>query len=109
MTSLGWSLNTGYTVFNFSKPFSRQQILDSANLKEFADNNFKSDEKFSKQVENAVGKREIAHREQFLFFPQFSKGMNECCFMANQQLSSFSVHVSVLEDDKSGIRKLNKV
>ena len=40
----------------------------------FADDNFKFDEngsKFSKQVENTVGKGEIAHYEQFLLFPQY--------------------------------------
>ena len=39
--------------------FSQQQILDPLNLKECADNNFKFDEngrKFSKRVENTVGK-----------------------------------------------------
>ena len=39
---------------------------------EFAKDNFKFDEngrKFSKWVENAVEKGEIAHYEQFLFFP----------------------------------------
>ena len=42
-------------------------------LKEFADDIFKFDEsdgKFSKWVENTVGKGEIAHDEQFLLFPQ---------------------------------------
>ena len=42
-------------------------------MKEFADNNFKLDEngrKLSKQVENTVGKGEIAHNEQFLLYPQ---------------------------------------
>ena len=42
-------------------------------MKEFADNNFKFDEngrKFSKQVENTVGKGVIARYEQFLLFPQ---------------------------------------
>ena len=42
-------------------------------LKEFADDNFKFDEngrKLSKQVENTVGKVEIAHYEQFLLFPK---------------------------------------
>ena len=41
--------------------------------KEFADDNFKFDEngrKFFKQVENTVGKGEIARYEQFLLFPQ---------------------------------------
>ena len=44
----------------------------------FADDNFKFDKnerKSSKQVENTVGKGEIAHYEQFLLFPQcFQKG-----------------------------------
>ena len=56
--------------FNFTK----QQILDSSKLKEFADDNFKFDEngrEFSKQVENTVGKEEIARYEQFLLFPQW--------------------------------------
>ena len=38
-------------------------------MKDFADGNFKFDEnseKFSKTVENTVGKGEIAHHEQFL-------------------------------------------
>ena len=48
-------------------------ILDSSKLKEFADDNFKFDEngrKLSKQVENTVGKGEIARYKQFLLFPQ---------------------------------------
>ena len=57
------------------RPFSnfpKRHILDSSKLKEFADNNFKSDEngrKFSKREEKTVGKGEIARYEQF-FFPQ---------------------------------------
>ena len=46
--------------------------------KEFADDNFKFDQnnrKFSKRVENTVGKGEIARSEQFLLFPQ--------CFQEN--------------------------
>ena len=42
-------------------------------MKEFADDTLKFDEngsKLSKQVENIVGKGEIAHYEQFFFFPQ---------------------------------------
>ena len=42
-------------------------------MKEFADDNFKfdgKDKKFSKRVENTVGKGEIARYEQFLLFPQ---------------------------------------
>ena len=48
-------------------------MLDSSQLTEFADDNFEFDEngrKFSEQVENTVGKGEIAHYEQFLLFPQ---------------------------------------
>ena len=42
-------------------------------MKEFADDNLRFDEnigKFSKWVENTVGKGEIARYEQFLLFPQ---------------------------------------
>ena len=56
-----------------SEPSTRRHILDSSKLKEFADDNFKFDEngrKLSKQVENTVGKGEIARYEQFLLFPQ---------------------------------------
>ena len=48
-------------------------MLDSSELKEFADDYFKFDKngrKFSKRVENTVGKGEIARYEQFLLFPQ---------------------------------------
>ena len=53
-------------------------LLEASKLKEFADNNFKVDEngrKFSKRVENTVGKGEIGHQEQFLLFPVFSKDL----------------------------------
>ena len=49
------------------------KFLDSSTWKEFADDNFnfnENDRKFSKRVENTVGKGEIACYEQFLFFPQ---------------------------------------
>ena len=42
-------------------------------IQEFADNSLRFDEscrKFSKRVENTVGKGEIAHYEQFLLFLQ---------------------------------------
>ena len=49
-------------------------------LIEFADNNVKFDEngrKFFKQLENKVGKGDIARDEQFLLFPQcFQKSYN---------------------------------
>ena len=52
---------------------AKRQILDSFKRREFADDNFRSDEngrKFSRRVENTVGKGEIARYEQFLLFPQ---------------------------------------
>ena len=48
-----------FVFANHSEPFPKQQILDSSKLKEFADNNFNSDEngrKLSKWVKNTVGK-----------------------------------------------------
>ena len=48
-------------------------------MKDSADNNFKFDEngrKFSKWVENTVGKGEIAHYEQFLLFAQCFLNIN---------------------------------
>ena len=53
--------------------FPKRQILDSAKLKEFADDNFKFDEKggtLSKWLENTEGQGEINRYEQFLLFPQ---------------------------------------
>ena len=49
-----------------------KNLLSSFKLKQFADDNFSFDEngrKFSEQVENTVGKVEIALYEQFLLFP----------------------------------------
>ena len=56
----------------FTVSLPKRQILDYSEVKEFADNNFEFDgngRKFSKWVENTVGKGEIAHYEQFLLFP----------------------------------------
>ena len=53
-------------------PFPKD-IFDCSKLKVFADDNFTFDEngrRFSKRVENTVGKGEIARYEQFLLFPQ---------------------------------------
>ena len=53
--------------------FPKRQILDWSKLKNLADDNFKFYEngrKFSKRVENTVGKGENARYEQFLLFPQ---------------------------------------
>ena len=52
-------------------PFPNKKFLDSSKLKEIADDNFKFDEnggKFSKCVENTIGKGEVARYKQFLSF-----------------------------------------
>ena len=54
-------------------PFPKRYYFGLSKLKEFAADNFKFSEngrKFSKRVENTVGKGEIALYEQFLLFPQ---------------------------------------
>ena len=54
-------------------PLPGDKILDTSKLKQSADDSFKFDEnrrKFSKRIENTVGKGEIARYEQFLLFPQ---------------------------------------
>ena len=71
---MGYGLITVLTT----EPFPKQQILHSSKLKEFTDDNFKFDEnggKFSKRVENTVGKGEIARYEQFLLLPQCFKSL----------------------------------
>ena len=65
--------NRSLTILHHLKPFPNDTLLDSYKVKEFADDNFKfeeNDRKFSKWVENTVGKGEIARYEQFLLFPQ---------------------------------------
>ena len=65
-------IQTEHLDFGIFLPFPRQ-ILHSSQLKESADDNFKFDtngRKFSKRVENSVGKGEIARYEEFLLFPQ---------------------------------------
>ena len=52
---------------------SQTTNLDPSELKEFAVDNFKFDKnnrKFSKSVENTVGKGKHAHYDQLLLFPQ---------------------------------------
>ena len=60
-------------VSRLFNPLPDNRILDRSKLKQSTDDSFKFDEnsrKFSKQVENTVGKREIARYEQFFLFPQ---------------------------------------
>ena len=67
-----------YTWTDHTLTLFQTTNFDSSKLKEFADDNLKfheNERKLSKQVENTVGKGEIARYEQFLFFPVFSKGL----------------------------------
>ena len=68
------TVGKGKNVFYLaSGPLPDDKILDRPKLKQSADDNFKFGEnsrKFSKQVENTVGKGEIAGYKQFLLFPQ---------------------------------------
>ena len=74
-----WRQKKPWTCYCFSH-ITKRQILDSSKLKEFPDDNFKfheNERKLSKQVENTVGKGEIARYEQFLLFPQW---FQKACF-----------------------------
>ena len=65
---------------------SQTTNLDSSKPKEFADDNFKfhdNGRKFSKRVENTVGKGETARSEQFLLFPQC---FQKACFPGCQKV-----------------------
>ena len=60
----------------YFNPLPDDKILDWSILKQSADDNFEFDvnsRKFSKLVENTVGKGEIARYEQFLLCPQCFK------------------------------------
>ena len=74
-------------------------FIDSSKLKEFADD-IKFDEngkKFSKKIENTLGKGEIALYEQFLLFPQcFQKTCT--ADTKNPGLVWEQVHVKMVED-----------
>ena len=62
-------------------PLPDDKILYWFKLKQTADDNFKFDEnsrKFSKRVENSVGKGEIARYKQFLLFRQC---FHKACFL----------------------------
>ena len=60
-------------MLDIYQPSPKRHILDTSKVEEFADDNFRFDEngtKFSKSVENTVGKEEIARYELFFLFPQ---------------------------------------
>ena len=71
-------MDNGKTI-NPINPLPDDKILDWSKLKQSADDNFKLDEnsrKFSKQVENTVGKgRNCALRAISPFSTAFSKGL----------------------------------
>ena len=57
-------------------PFPDDKLWTLPKLKEVADDDFKFEKngvKFSKRVENTMGKGAIAHYEKYLLFPRFSK------------------------------------
>ena len=63
---------------NINYPFPKRQILDSFELKEFAHDKFKFDEKgkkFSKQTENTVGKDKLLVMSNFSFSHSVFKGL----------------------------------
>ena len=81
--------NVDLESFFFFNPLPDDKILDWSKLKQSADDNFKFDEnsrKFSKWVENAVGKGEIACYEQFLPFPQC---FQKACFLGASEGFTF--------------------
>ena len=60
-------------TFSNINPFPNGKFKTLHKLKEFPDNNSKfveNGEKFSKRVENSIGKGEIACYDQLLLFPQ---------------------------------------
>ena len=77
-----------FSFISCFNPLPDDKILDRSKLEKSTDDNFKFEEnsrKFSKLLENTVGKGEIARNEQFLLvpqcfqkacFPDVSKGVN---------------------------------
>ena len=71
-----WEWGREGNAINLDLTLSQTTNLDSSKLRKFADDSFKFGEngrKFSKWVENTVGKGEIAHYEQFRLFSQSFK------------------------------------
>ena len=70
---------TGLLQESAFNSFPKRQILDATKLKEFADDNFKFDEngtKFSKRLENTVGKEKNCSLRAISPFPTvFSKAL----------------------------------
>ena len=70
--SLSWNKELNSFIYTNFNLFPNDNISEWSKMKEFADDNLKFDlsgKKFSKWVENTVGKGEIARYEQFLLFP----------------------------------------
>ena len=82
-------------------PLPDDKILDRSKLKQSADGNFKFDDnsrKFSKRVENTVGKGEIARYEQFLLFPQC---FQKACFPGASKVSLFGDGLMTIKEKGS--------
>ena len=95
------SSSKSYTMCLSFNPLPDDEILDRFKLKQSADVDFEFDEnsrKFSKWVENTVGKGEIAHHEQFLVFPQC---FQKACFPVASKVSLCGnglSHKSLIQD-----------
>ena len=77
-------------LYGKSKLSPKPHIKDFSKLKEFADND-ENGSNLLKWVENIVGKGEIAHLEQFLFFPQ-------CFILLCILVKTSHFHVSSFKD-----------
>ena len=63
-------------LFVFLNSLPNDKFLDSSKLKAFADDKLNWSEKSNfRRVENTGGKGQIAHNEQFVLFPVFSKDL----------------------------------
>ena len=85
-------------------PFPKRQLIDSSKLKEFADDNFKFEEKWhkvSKRIENTVGKKRNCSLHGISPFPTlfskdlFGKGLSYKISEELTHLLQFIYHVNL--------------
>ena len=82
-----FSNNVFYPIVDIFSSITRRQISDWSKMKQSAEDNLKFVEnirKFSKRVENTVGKGEIARYKQFLLLPQC---FQKACFPGASKVS----------------------
>ena len=87
-------------IHKWINPLPDDRILDWSKLKQSADDNFELDlnsRKFSKLVENTVGKGKIARYEQFLLFPSC---FQKACFLGASKGVIVWECVNQLPDDR---------